>query len=47
MISIIIVNYNVLCFLKECIKSIYNSDLKQNFEIIIIDNNSRAITWFI
>ena len=40
MISIIIVNYNVLCFLKECIKSIYNSDLKQNFEIIIIDNNS-------
>ena len=40
MISIIIVNYNVLSFLKECIKSIYNSDLKQNFEIIIIDNNS-------
>ena len=40
MISIIIINYNVLDHLKSCIKSIYNSDIKSEFEIIIIDNNS-------
>ena len=40
MISIIIINYNVWDHLKSCIKSIYNSDIKSKFEIIIIDNNS-------
>jgi len=40
MISIIIINYNVLDHLKSCIKSIYNSDIKSEFEIIVIDNNS-------
>ena len=40
MISIIIINYNVWGHLKSCIKSIYNSDIKSDFEIIVIDNNS-------
>ena len=40
MISIIIINYNVLDHLKSCLKSIYNSDILSEFEIIVIDNNS-------
>ena len=40
MISIIIINYNVLGYLESCIESIYNSDIKSEFEVIIVDNNS-------
>ena len=38
--EVFIINYNVLGHLKSCIKSIYNSDINSEFEIIIIDNNS-------
>ena len=40
-LSIIIVSYNVKDYIKQCIRSIYRSDLsKDSFEIIIIDNDS-------
>ena len=40
-LSVIIVSYNVKDYLKQCIRSIYRSDLDANlFEIIIIDNDS-------
>ena len=40
-LSIIIVSYNVKDYLKQCIRSIYRSDLNSNlFEIIVIDNDS-------
>ena len=41
MISIIIVNYNVKAYLEQCIKSILSSISNLDFEIIIVDNNSR------
>lgn len=37
--SIIILNYNGASFLKDCLDSII-SETKQNFEIIVVDNNS-------
>ncbi len=40
MISIIIVTYNSEKFIRECIKSIYRSIKKNDFEIIVVDNNS-------
>ena len=40
MISIIIINYNVSKYLKSCIDSVYDSDIKYPFEIIVIDNAS-------
>ena len=43
MISIIIINYNVSKHLKSCIDSIYDSDIKSPFEIIIVDNNSTEL----
>jgi len=44
-LSIIIVSYNVKDFIKQCIRSIYRSDLSKNlFEIIIIDNDSHDDT---
>ena len=40
-LSIIIVSYNVKDYLKQCIRSIYRSDLDSNlFEIIVVDNDS-------
>lgn len=39
-LSIVIVNYNVKYFLKQCIQSIYNSDFDHSYEIIVVDNNS-------
>ena len=40
-LSIIIVSYNVKEFIKQCIRSIYNSDFNiKNIEIIVIDNDS-------
>ena len=41
-VSVIIVNYNVKKYIISCIESIYSySNAEINFEIIIIDNNSR------
>ena len=40
-LSIVIVNYNVKYFLKQCIQSIYNSDYPHPYEIIVVDNNSQ------
>jgi len=40
-ISIIIVNYKVKNELLECIKSIYGSKPKVNFEIIVVDNDEK------
>ena len=40
-LSIIIVSYNDKDYIKQCIRSIYRSDLSKDlFEIIIIDNDS-------
>uniref|UniRef100_A0A7V1EIM9 Glycosyltransferase family 2 protein n=1 Tax=candidate division WOR-3 bacterium TaxID=2052148 RepID=A0A7V1EIM9_UNCW3 len=41
MLSIIIVNYNSTCALKDCLKSIVEKKPEQTFEIIIIDNGSK------
>lgn len=40
-LSIIIVNYKTAELTIECIKSIYDSGLSYDFEIILIDNNSQ------
>ena len=40
MISIIIVNYNVKEHLRECLDSFYKFNNSDNFDIIILDNNS-------
>ena len=40
-VSIIIVNYNTCQITKECINSIFNYTSDVNFEIILIDNNSK------
>jgi len=40
LVSIIILNYNGLNDLKECIDSLYNLSYK-NFELILVDNNSQ------
>lgn len=39
-VSIIIVNYNTLDITKNCIDSIYKSNTKVKFEIIVVDNGS-------
>lgn len=39
-LSIVIVNYNVKYFLRQCLQSIYNSDCQFNFEVIVVDNKS-------
>lgn len=40
-VSVIIVNYNGLKYLKECLDSLYKNLEEITFEIIIIDNNSQ------
>ena len=40
MVSIIIVNYNQKNFLKQCLKNIKEANLKLDYEIIVVDNNS-------
>lgn len=40
-VSVIIVNYNGLKYLKECLESLYKNLEEITFEIIIIDNNSQ------
>jgi GT2 family glycosyltransferase len=37
-LSIVIVNYNSASFLRGCLSSIYSSDIKTAFEIIVYDN---------
>ena len=39
-ISIIIVNYNVKYFIRQCLQSIYASDYEGNLEVIVVDNDS-------
>jgi GT2 family glycosyltransferase len=39
-VSIIIVSYNVKYFLDQCIASIYQSDFKDEIEIVVVDNAS-------
>ena len=39
-VSIIIVNYNSLELVKECVTSILNNVKETTFEIIVVDNNS-------
>lgn len=41
MLSIIILNYNNVNFLKKCIKSIGDAQIKIDYELIIVDNNSQ------
>ena len=40
LVSIIILNYNAGKLIEECVESIYQSNYK-NYEIIIVDNNSK------
>ena len=40
LVSIIILNYNAGKLIEECVDSIYQSNYK-NFEIILVDNNSK------
>ncbi len=39
-ISIIIVNYNVKYFIRQCLQSIYASDFEGELEVIVVDNDS-------
>jgi len=39
-LSIVIVNYNVKYFIRQCIQSILKSDFSDTYEIIVVDNNS-------
>ncbi|MEL4455899.1 glycosyltransferase family 2 protein [Lutimonas vermicola] len=39
-ISVIIVNYNARYFLRNCIGSILSSDIAEEVEVIVVDNNS-------
>ncbi|MCA0933773.1 glycosyltransferase family 2 protein [Lutimonas saemankumensis] len=39
-VSVIIVNFNARYFLKNCIESLLESDIKNQVEIIVVDNNS-------
>ena len=43
-LSVIIVSYNVCDYLRQCLASIYKSDIIQNIEIIVIDNHSHDQT---
>jgi len=40
-ISIVIVNYNVKYFIKQCLQSVYKSKSAAELEVIVIDNNSQ------
>ena len=44
MISIVIVTYNNEDTIVECLESIYKSNLKEELEIIVIDNHSLDLT---
>lgn len=40
-ISIIIVNYNTMHLVNNCIESIFNNCKNENYEIIVVDNDSK------
>ena len=40
-LSIIIVNFNTLSYLKECLSNVHNLALPFNYETIVVDNGSR------
>ena len=42
MLSIIIVNYNSIELIKDCIASIYQFTQNLSFEILVVDNSSSA-----
>jgi GT2 family glycosyltransferase len=39
-LSIVIVNYNVRYFLRQCLQSIYKSEVNADLELIVVDNAS-------
>jgi GT2 family glycosyltransferase len=39
-LSIIIVNYNVACFLEQCLQSVYTALKNTEAEVFVVDNNS-------
>ena len=43
-ISIIIVTYNAIDYIKKCISSIIKFSINYDYEIIVIDNNSKLET---
>ena len=40
-LAVIIVNYNVKYFLKQCLESVYNSTSLWNIEVYVVDNDSK------
>jgi len=40
-LSVIILNYNVMDFLRQCLKSIYDNTHQITFEVLVVDNNSK------
>ena len=40
-LAVIIVNYNVKYFLKQCLESVYNSTVMDKLEIYVVDNDSK------
>ena len=40
-LAVIIVNYNVKYFLKQCLESVYNSTSIENIEVYVVDNDSK------
>lgn len=40
-VSVIIVNYNTYLLTRNCIRSIYDNTIGLNYEIIVVDNDSR------
>lgn len=40
-LAVIIVNYNVKYFLKQCLESVYNSVSLENLEVYVVDNASK------
>jgi O-antigen biosynthesis protein len=40
-LAVIIVNYNVKYFLKQCLESVYNSTSLENIEVYVVDNDSK------
>ena len=41
MLSIVVLNYNNVGFLKKCIKSVLDAQIKIDYELIVVDNDSQ------
>lgn len=39
-VSVVIVNYNVKYFIRQCLQSLYQSSIADQMEVIVVDNNS-------